>query len=222
MMITRLLRSIAVLSAAAGLAPAQLADYANTGYKTPEGRARVAGTLDAHDREQTQKPRELVKAMGLLKGQAVADIGTGIGYMLPYLLEAVGPEGKLYAEDIFPDFLEKAKARAAEKGIANATFIHGTDRDSRLPSGSVDAVLILDVYHHFDYPADMLTSVAKGLKRDGRLFIVDFYKKGFRDPKHIRLDETELIAEVESYGFKLVKSGNFTPDRQYLAEFRKK
>ena len=82
----------------AGIAPAQVADYANSGYKTPEGRARVAGSLDAHDREQTQKPRELVQAMGLEKGQAVADIGTGVGYMLPYMHEAVGAGGKIFGE----------------------------------------------------------------------------------------------------------------------------
>jgi ubiquinone/menaquinone biosynthesis C-methylase UbiE len=206
----------------ASLASAQVADYANSGYKTAEGRARVAGTLDAHDREQTQKPRELVQAMGLEKGQAVADIGTGVGYMLPFLHEAVGPDGKLFAEDIFPDFLAKAKARVAEKGLVNVTFILGDEHGAKLPESSVDAVLVLDVYHHFDYPEEMLASIAKGLKKDGRLFIVDFYKKGFRDPKHIRLDESDLIAEIEKNGFLLIRTGTFTPDRQYMAVFRKK
>jgi len=214
------MKSFALLLA--GIASAQVADYANSGYKTPEGRARVAGSLDAHDREQTQKPRELVQAMGLEKGQAVADIGTGVGYMLPYMHEAVGAGGKIFAEDIFPDFLAKAKARASEKGLANVTFIHGNDRDAQLPAGSVDAILVLDVYHHFDYPAEMLASLAKGLRKDGRLFIVDFYKKGFRDPKHIRLDEPDLIAEVEGHGFRLIRTGTFTPDRQYMAVFGKR
>lgn len=182
----------------------------------------MAGTLDAHDREQHQKPRELVQAMGLAQGQSVADIGTGVGFMLPYLHDAVGPAGKLFAEEFFPDFLAKAKARVAEKGLGNVTFIHGTDRDAQLPAGSVDAVLILDVYHHFDYPAEMLASVAKGLKKDGRLFIVDFYKQGFRDPRHIRLDERELIVELEDNGFQLIKSGDFTPGRQYLSVCRRK
>jgi hypothetical protein len=68
----------------------------------------------------------------------------------------------------------------------------------------------------------MLASLAKGLKKDGRLFIVDFYKKGFRDPKHIRLDEPDLIAEIEGHGFRLIRTGPFTPDRQYMAVFGKK
>ncbi len=203
----------------AAIAAAQVADYANSGYKTPEGRARVAGTLTAHDREQTQKPRDLVQALGLEKGQAVADIGTGVGYMLPYLHQAVGADGKIFAEDIFPDFLEKAKARAAEQKLTNVSFIHGTERSAQLPPDSVNVVLVLDVYHHFDFPAEMLASIAKGLKNEGRLVIVDFYKQGFRDPKHIRLDEKELIAEVESHGFRLLRTGPFTPDRQYMAVF---
>ncbi len=203
----------------AAIAAAQVADYANSGYKTPEGRARVAGTLTAHDREQTQKPRDLVQALGLEKGQAVADIGTGVGYMLPYLHQAVGADGKIFAEDIFPDFLEKAKARAAEQKLTNVSFIHGAERSAQLPPDSVNVVLVLDVYHHFDFPVEMLASIAKGLKNEGRLVIVDFYKQGFRDPKHIRLDEKEVIAEVESHGFRLLRTGPFTPDRQYMAVF---
>ena len=201
---------------------AQVADYANSGYKTPEGRARVAGTLAAHDREQTQRPRDLVASMKLKPGMAVADVGTGVGYMLPFLAEAVGAEGKLVAEDIFPDFLNKARANAKDKGLTNATFIHGTEKDPKLDEGTLDAILVLDVYHHFDFPADMLAGLRKGLKTGGRLFIVDFYKEGFRDPKHIRLDQVDVAKEIESNGFRLVSTGPFTEGRQYLAVFARK
>ena len=100
---------LAVLTAAAW---PQAADHANSGYKTPEGRERVAKSLSAHDREQTQRPKELVAKLDLKPGMTVADIGTGVGFMLPYLAEAVGPQGKIVAEDIFPDFLDRAKANA--------------------------------------------------------------------------------------------------------------
>ena len=209
-----------VVIASASLA--QVADYANSGYKTPEGRARVATTLDAHDREQQQKPRELVESMKLSPGMTVADIGTGIGYMIPYLKDGVGPTGKVIAEDIFPDFLDKAKARVKECKIEGVTFIHGDVRDSKLPESAVDAALVLDVYHHFDYPGPMLANIARALKPEGRLVIVDFYKKGFRDPKHIRLDESDLIQEVEANGFQVLSHGPHTPDRQFIAIFRKK
>jgi ubiquinone/menaquinone biosynthesis C-methylase UbiE len=201
---------------------AQVADYANTGYRTEEARARVAQSLSAHDREQTQKPRDLVAQMKLSPGMTVTDIGTGVGFMLPYLHEAVGPNGKIIAEDIFPDFLARAKATAASKQLNNVEFIHGTDKDPKLPPSSVDVTLVLDVYHHFDFPEQMLAGIRSGLKPDGRLVIVDFYKEGFRDPKHIRLDEKDVIKEIEANGFELVSTGPFTPNRQYLATFRRK
>lgn len=200
----------------------QVADYANTGYRTEEGRARVAQSLSAHDREDTQRPRDLVAQLKLSQGMTVTDIGTGVGFMLPYLHEAVGASGKVIAEDIFPDFLARARANAAAKQLNNVEFIHGTDRDPKLPPASVDVALVLDVYHHFDYPEQMLAGIHSGLKPGGRLVIVDFYKEGFRDPKHIRLDEKDVIKEIEANGFELVSSGPFTPNRQYLATFRRK
>jgi ubiquinone/menaquinone biosynthesis C-methylase UbiE len=178
--------------------------------------------LSAHDREQTQRPRDLVAAMKLKPGMAVADVGTGVGYMLPFLAEAVGSEGKLVAEDIFPDFLDKARANAKNKGLGNVTFVHGSDKDPKLAEGTLDAILVLDVYHHFDFPGEMLSGLRKGLKADGRLFIVDFYKEGFRDPKHIRLDQVDVAKEIESNGFRLVSTGPFTEGRQYMAVFVRK
>ncbi|MBM3812768.1 MAG: class I SAM-dependent methyltransferase [Acidimicrobiia bacterium] len=216
------MRITLLLAFAALSAFPQAADYANSGYKTKEGRERVATTLSSHDRDTSQRPLDLVKALKLSPGMTVADIGTGVGYMLPFLHEAVGPNGKIVAEDIFPDFLEKAKVYATEKKIANVEFVQGTEKDPRLPPAAVDIALVLDAYHHFDYPAEMLAGLAKGLKPGGRLAIVDFYKNGFRDPKHIRLDEADVIKEIEANGFQLISSEPFTEKRQFIALFRKK
>lgn len=206
---------------AASLLSAQVAADANKGYRTEEGRARVAATLGAHDREARQKPRELIAAIGLQPGMTVADIGTGVGFMLPYLSEAVGPKGKVIAEDIFPDFLAKARENAAAHKLA-IEFIHGNERSARLPAGSTDVALVLDAYHHFDYPAEMLASIHAGLRPGGRLVIVDFYKRGFRDPDHIRLDDGAVAAEIQQHGFTLVESKPFTENSQYMAIFRKR
>ncbi|MBN8733021.1 MAG: methyltransferase domain-containing protein [Acidobacteria bacterium] len=216
------MRLIALALLAASLAWPQVASDANKGYRTEEGRARVAATLGSHDREARQKPKELIARLGLAQGMTVADIGTGVGFMLPYLAEAVGAPGKVIAEDIFPDFLAKAKENAAAKGLNGVQFIHGTERSAKLPAGSTDIALILDAYHHFDYPAEMLASIHAGLKPGGRLVIVDFYKRGFRDPAHIRLDDDAVAAEVQQHGFSLVESTPFTQDSQYMAIFRKK
>jgi len=204
-----------------GLAWGQAADYANSGYRTLEGRENVARTLTAHDRDTRQRPLNLVERLKIEPGMTVADVGTGPGYMLPHLSKAVGPGGMVIAEDIFPDFLEKARDRARLNNLNGVEFVQGTERDPRLPAGAVDLVLVLDAYHHFDYPQQMLAAIGAALKPGGRLAIVEYYKNGFRDPKHIRVDEKELIQEVESAGFQLALNEEFNPKSQYLAVFKK-
>jgi ubiquinone/menaquinone biosynthesis C-methylase UbiE len=215
-------RTLAILFLCAAAAFPQVASHANTRYKTKEGREAISRTLAAHDRDARQKPLELIEALELKPGMTVADIGTGVGYMLPFLTRAVGPTGKVYAEDIFPDFLDKARERAKEKQLDGVVFVQGDEKDVRLPADSIDLALILDAYHHFDWPEEMMASVRRSLRRDGRLVIVDFYKEGFGDPNHIRLDEPDVVKEIESYGFKAVVRKPFVEKRQYLAVFEKK
>ena len=208
---------------------AQVAVEANTGYKTPEARAGIAKTLSSDERDSHQRPKDLIAALGVKPGMHVADIGTGVGYMLPFFSEAVGDKGYIVAEDIFPDFLAKAKQLAASKGLKNVEFIQGTDKNPSLKQNSLDLALVLDVYHHFDYPAEMLAAIRAALKSKGRLAICEYYKRvgAMGDPtsdravKHIRLDEADVIKEIEANGFKLVKSDEFNPKSQYLAIFEK-
>jgi len=202
----------------------QVAKDANERYQTPEGRSAVAKGLGAADRDQRQKPHELVKAMELRPGMAVADIGTGVGYMLPSLAEAVGAQGHVFAEDIFDDFLAQAKAHAAETKLVNVEFVKGTVHGPQLPAASVDVALALDSYHHYDYPADMLAGIHQALKPGGRLVIVEFYKSKTAMPggnalQHIRLDKPDLIREVEANRFRLLSSHDHIPASQYMAIF---
>lgn len=212
----------AVLLACAPHSRAQVAAGANSGYKTEEGRARVAKTLAASDREGRQKPKELVAALKLQPGQTVVDLGTGVGYMLPYLAAAVGANGKVIAQDIFEDFLKQARSTAEQNKLPNVEFVHGTDRNPGLAANSADLVFTLDAYHHFDYPADMLANIRASLREGGRFALVDFYKSGFRDPAHIRLDQADVIKEVEANGFRLESKADHMPGTQYIAIFSKK
>ena len=206
---------------------AQVATDVNKRYQTPEGRAVIGTSLGSSDRDAQQKPRQLVAEMQLRAGMTVADVGTGVGYMLPFLENGVGASGRLIAEDIFPDFLDKARQRAGAAGLHNVDFILGTETDPKLPVAKVDAVLVLETYHHFDYPEQMLVGIAHGLKPDGRLFIVDYYKRPNAMPgqdamRHIRLDVDGVVKEVEANGFKLAWQKEHLPGSQYIACFAKR
>ncbi len=211
----------------ASLALSQVAEKANSTYHTKEVRDAVARGLSDPHRDDTQRPRELVEAMGLKAGQSVADVGTGIGYMLPYLSHAVGPTGHVTAEDIAPDFLEKARLRARTTNLQNITFVQGTDRDPKLPADTFQAVLILDSYHHFDYPESMLSVIRDSLFVGGRLYIVDYYRSptampGGRAMEHIRLDRDDVAREIEANGFRLTAKTDHVPNSQYMLTFEKK
>jgi ubiquinone/menaquinone biosynthesis C-methylase UbiE len=205
----------------------QVAEKANEGYQTKEGRENVARTLADPTRDEKQRPRDIVDAMGLKPGNKVADVGTGVGFMVPYLSHVVGDKGQVIAEDISNDFLDKAKLKVRAQGLTNVSFVLGTERDPKLPADTLEAVLLLEVYHHFDYPEAMLIRIRDSLLSDGKLVIADYYKRpdampGGRAMQHIRLDEDDVIKEVESSGFKLASKHELVPKQMYMAIFVKK
>ncbi|MEX2262392.1 MAG: methyltransferase domain-containing protein [Bryobacteraceae bacterium] len=213
---------------AASFAFGQVAEQANSGYRTKEGRDRVASSLARPSRDERQKPQELVDGLGLKPGQVVADIGTGIGYMLPYLSRAVGPSGRVYAEDIHDDFLEKAEAKAKKEKLSNVSFVKGIEADVKLAKNSIDMAFALDAYHHMNYPEPIVDSIHRALKLGGRFVVVDFYKREGamgpgRDARgHIRADQADVIREVEARGFKLTSKSEHLKDSQYVLVFKKK
>jgi ubiquinone/menaquinone biosynthesis C-methylase UbiE len=209
---------------------AQVAGQANETYQTHEGRENIARTLGDPTREERQRPRDIVDAMDLKPGGSVADVGTGVGFMLPYLSHAVGDTGKVFGEDIQNDFLDKAKLKVQLSRLSNVRFLLGTDRDPKLPADSLEGVLVLDVYHHFDYPEAMLEHIHDSLLSDGKLVIVEYFKRPGAmqnsDPdfalRHIRLDQDDLVKEVEANGFRLLSKHDLVPKSQYIAVFGKK
>lgn len=225
-----ILRGLILCVAACAASFAQVAADANAGYKTAEGRANVAKVLNDPARAERQKPRDIVDALDLKPGASVADVGTGTGFMLPYLSHAVGDTGHVFGEDIQSDFLDKAKMKVWLDRLKNIQFLLGTDHDPNLPADTLEGVLVLDVYHHFDYPEAMLEHIHDSLLSDGKLVIVEYFKRpgamNNPDPnfavRHIRLDEDGLIQEVEANGFRLVSTRDLVPKSQYIAVFKKK
>jgi ubiquinone/menaquinone biosynthesis C-methylase UbiE len=215
-----------IVAAVVSCASGQQAGNANAHYSTEAERANIAARMLAPGRDAEQKPAALVASLPIKPGMTVADIGTGPGYMLPYLSRGVGPEGRVLAEDVFPDMLEQARRRIEAEKLSNVTSILGTAEDPKLPAAAVDVAFLLDVYHHFDSPGRMLAQIRAALKEDGTLVLVDYYKRpgamsGGNAVEHIRADQPDVIKEVESNGFKLASKRDHVPNSQYVLLFRK-
>ena len=215
---------LALLFFAAGLCShSQVAQKANEDYLTPERRERAAFEMSHWVRPRVEHISELVASLGLQPGETVADIGTGVGYLLPYLVSAVGAQGTVIGEDIFPDFLDKAQARIDDAGWRNVHLMLGTEDNPKLGISQLDMALLLDTYHHLNYPARMLQNVRRALKARGRLVIVEYYRShphpGATEEdlrSHIRLDRDDVVKEVSSQDFRLSKQFDHLPHEYIL------
>jgi len=165
-------------------------------------------TFEGESREVAVARAAITAQLELQAGEDVADIGAGTGlYMLP-LAQAVGSEGKVYAVDISPRFIEHLEQRAQDAGLSQVSVVECSERSAELPEDSVDAVFICDTYHHFEYPQSTLASLRKALRPGGRLVVVDFERiPGVsRDwiLGHVRIGREDTIAEIEAAGFEFV------------------
>lgn len=133
--------------------------------------------LEAPDRDQWQKPDLIMDALGIAEGMTVADLGAGSGWFTIRLARRVGPNGRVYAEDIQREMVEAVSRRVERERLTNVVTVLGTEKDPRLPS-PVDAVLIVDAYHEMDDPIALLRNVVGRLKPQGRVGVVDFLPGG--------------------------------------------
>ena len=171
------------------------------------------GLLEGPDRDLWQLPDEIMDSLGIAEGSVVADIGAGGGWFTVRLARRVGVNGIVYAEDIQPQMLEATMRRVAREGLENVRRVLGTPDDPRLPPGSCDAALLLDTYHELDNPVAMLRSVAKALKPQGRIGVIDFKRDGLGPGPDLeeRVDPDEVVRDAEAAGLRLVSRETFLP-----------
>lgn len=162
--------------------------------------------FDDPARDAWQKPADVVAAMAIAPGMAVADVGAGTGYFEPYLSRAVGPDGRVYAVDIEPDMVRWIGDRAAREGLANVTAAQAAPDDPKLAPASVDRVLVVDVWHHLDDRPAYAAKLAAALRPGGAVYVVDFTKDSpHGPPKHARLSPEEVSAELGQAGLTTAK-----------------
>ena len=139
------------------------------------------GLLEGPDREEWQKPDQILDALAVADGSRVADIGAGAGWFTIRLARRVGPNGVVYAQDVQRQMLEAIRRRVAREGLRNVETRLGSDSTPNLPEGSLDAVLVVDVYPEVENRVAFLRNLAQALKSGGRIGIVN-YKPGRGGP----------------------------------------
>src|SRR5947209_8621358 len=176
------------------------------------------GLLEAPDREQWQKPDQIMDALGVAEGSNVAELGAAGGWFTLQLAERVGPNGHVYAEDIQPAMLDGINRRMRSENQTNVTPVLGTASDPHLPP-ALDAALISDAFHEMDVPEDpqlvvtLLRNVARSLKPQGRLGIVDWTpgNGGPGPAANQRVDPKRVIAAANAAGLQFIKREDFPP-----------
>jgi len=177
------------------------------------------GELEGPDRDEWQQPERIMDALAIADGSRVGDIGAGGGWFTVRLARRVGPNGRVFAEDIQRQMIESIQRRVAREGLRNVDPILGTPLDPRLPTG-LDAVLMVDTYPQLDDPVGLMAHVRRALKPGGRLGIVDF-KKDILGPGpdlDERLEPEVIIRDAERAGLRLHAHETFLR-YQYLLVF---
>lgn len=164
-----------------------------------------ADWLERAEREAEENPTRAIELLKLEKGMTVADVGAGVGYYSIRMAEAVGPTGNILATEIQPEMLQILKRRIREKKAENVEPILASEHDPKLPNNCCDVILLVDVYHEFSQPIEMLAKLRSALKSTGRLILLEYRKEDpyvpIR-PEH-KMSIKEAKFEVEAEGFKL-------------------
>ena len=190
--------------------------------RVPHGRLfppEDLGLLEGPDRDAWQQPEQVMDALGIADGARVADLGAGGGWFTVRLSRRVGPNGRVYAEDIQPQMIESIGRRIRREGLTNVITVLGTPNDPRLPT-DLDAVLIVSTYPEMTDPVALLENVAASLKPNGRVGIIDFRLEGGGPgpPTDERVEPDAVIRDAERAGLQLLAREEFLT-YQYLLVF---
>ena len=135
---------------------------------------QAADWLERPERNAEENTELLVRSLPVKAGDVIADIGAGTGYFARQLARKVGPKGKVFAVDIQPEMLTHLTNHMAALSISNVQAVLGTITDPKLPTNAVDWVLMVDVYHEFSHPYEMMQAICSSLKPSGKVIFVEF------------------------------------------------
>jgi ubiquinone/menaquinone biosynthesis C-methylase UbiE len=181
-----------------------------------------ADWLERPERDEEEHTGKLVAQLGIRRGDVIADIGAGTGYFSRRLATNTGPSGRVFAVEIQPEMLDLLTNQTARAGITNVIPVLGTITDPKLPASSVDLAIMVDVYHEFDHPWEMMQAIVGSLKPGGRVVFVEFRGEDPAvpiKPLH-KMTEAQLKKEMSVQTLDWVETIGALP-RQHIIVFKK-
>ena len=184
-----------------------------------------ADWLERPEREEEERTDLLVEALNLKPGDAVADVGAGSGYFSWRMAKRVGEKGAVHAVEIQQEFLDLLMGNMKKRGVGGIVKpVLGTVQDPKLPPGALDLILLVDVYHEFDFPYEMTRAMASALKPGGRLVLVEYRGEDPSvpiKPLH-KMTVAQLKKEMSVHPTLKFDQVIATLPRQHVVVFRKK
>ena len=185
---------------------------------------QAADWLERPERDEEEHSEKLVEQLKVKPGDVIADIGAGTGYFTRRLAKKAGPKGEVLAVDIQPEMLDLLTNQMAAAGIKNVRPVLGTITDPKLPADSVDLALMVDVYHEFDHPWEMMQAITRALKPGGRVVFVEFRGEDPAVPIKLlhKMTEAQVKKEISlpEFGLKWKETIDKLP-RQHIVVFER-
>ena len=196
----------------------------NKSFENPDVEKFVE-RFEREGRDAFDHREEIIEAMQLKPGMAVADIGAGTGLFTRLFGKEVTEEGTVYAVDIAEAFVKHVELSAEEAGLENVIGVV-CDADSvKLPPESIDLAFICDTYHHFEFPAKTMQSIHRALKPGGQIVLIDFHRiEGVSREwtlNHVRAGKEVFVEEITRAGFRVVEEKPDMLDESYYVLFEK-
>ncbi|MBW4607356.1 MAG: class I SAM-dependent methyltransferase [Hassallia sp. WJT32-NPBG1] len=217
------------------IAPTASATYEQKAVHSPDGIGKFyqgreiaqvmghtgASWLERPSREAEEQPSKIIKAIDLKPNDVVADIGAGTGYF-SFRIAPLIPKGKVLAVDIQPEMLDIINSLKKEKNISNVEPILATESNPNLPPESVDLAIMVDAYHEFEYPFEVMQGIVSALKPGGRVILVEY--RGENPLIMIKalhkMTQKQAIKEMQAVGLLWRETKNLLP-QQHLMVFEK-
>lgn len=165
------------------------------------------GWLNRTERESEEHTTKLLENMDIQIGDTIADIGAGSGYHV-FKIAAMAKKGHIYAVDIQDEMLAEMQRKKEKGRVKNVSLVKGSEKSVNLPKNSVDKALLVDVYHEFNYPIEMIASLKKALRPNGKLFLIEYRGEDDRVPikKLHKMTQAQAVKEMETAGLKLERN----------------